>query len=129
MSQGARDENQSLESYRDYLMMVARGKIGVSYRGKIDAEAEKVQEGHGVAAAGEGHQDPLSRRDELGGAQVLLQPTGEERRRTTSCRCPCRWRVPRALGHVSFGRALDEGEGRYAPCAVSSPGGRGRPTR
>ena len=33
-----RDDYDSLEVYRDYLMMVARGLIGVSYRGKVDSE-------------------------------------------------------------------------------------------
>jgi len=32
------EDYNSLEVYRDYLMMVARGMIGVSYRGKVDAE-------------------------------------------------------------------------------------------
>jgi RNA polymerase sigma-70 factor (ECF subfamily) len=65
------DGYDSLERYRDYLIMVARSMIGVSYRGKVDAE-ELVN--HALFAAFQQQENfrGISRPERMGWLKTIL---------------------------------------------------------
>ena len=76
MNESDRPEYDSLERFRDYLLMVARATIGVSYRGKIDAEElvnqslfEAFQELETFRGMSDGETDRLAATDSDGQRQ------------------------------------------------------------